>query len=226
MSVELNFVISILDRSRAASMVALYKGLPLVLTLLGYGTATSEHLSLYGLDATEKAIIASVADKDKTRRIMRDARRKLYIDVPGNGIMMAVPVKSVGGGRTLNYLTDNAAPGSSAPEMNFEHELIIVVLNEGYNEMVMDAARAAGAFGGTVLHAKGSGKDNAEKFLGVSLAEEKEVIFIVTGTAEKTAIMKAIITQTGVNTPAGAICFSLPISEVAGLRNFDSDDEE
>ena len=62
---ELNFLISIVDRSRAGAMLALYEGLPLVVTMLGRGTATSEHLSLHGLEATEKAVIASVADAEK-----------------------------------------------------------------------------------------------------------------------------------------------------------------
>lgn len=34
--------------------------------------------------------------------------------------------------------------------MEFNHELIVVILNEGYADLVMDAARAAGAGGGTV----------------------------------------------------------------------------
>ncbi len=220
---ELNFLISIVDRSRAGAMLALYEGLPLVVTMLGRGTATSEHLSLHGLEATEKAVIASVADAEKTRQIIKSAKRKLYIDIPGNGVMMAAPVKSVGGGRTLNYLTDNATPDAAAPAMRFDHELIVTILNEGYNEMVMDAARSAGASGGTVLHAKGTGKGYAEKFFGVSLADEKEVIFIVARAQEKADVMRAIAVQAGPGTPAGAIAFSLPVSSVAGLRNLEAE---
>ena len=59
--------------------------------------------------------------------------------------------------------------------MEFNHELIVVILNEGYADLVMDAARAAGAGGGTVLHAKGTGSKRGEKFFGVSLADEKDM---------------------------------------------------
>ena len=207
---ELYFTISIVDRARSEAMLSLLHAnkVQLALTLLGKGTAQKEHLLLYGLEATEKAVICAVAGGEQTQQIIKNAKRKLFIDIPGNGIMMAIPVKSVGGGRTLAYLTDNAAPGPGVPELKFDYELIVTILNEGHTDPVMDAARAAGAGGGTVLHAKGTGAKRANKFFGVSLADEKEMIFIVSKSEERT----------GPGTPAGAICFSLPISAVAGLR--------
>lgn len=221
----LNFVISILDWDRADTMSAIYQdlGLPMVLTFLGRGTATHEHLHVYGLEMTEKAIVAAVADGEKTRQLIKSAKRKLFIDIPGNGIMMAVPVKSVGGGRTLAYLTDNTTPDNSVPDMKFDYELLLVIANQSYMDDVMDAARSAGASGGTVLHAKGTGAKYAQKFFGVSLANEKEVVLIAAKATEKAAIMQAILEQTGPQTPAGAISFSLPISTIAGLRNVDRD---
>ena len=124
---------------------------------------------------------------------------------------------------TLAYLTDNTTPEGGVPQMQFDHELLVVILNQSYMDDVMNAARSAGAFGGTVLHAKGTGAKYAEKCFGVSLANEKEVILIAAGSREKNAIMRAIMEQTGPHTPAGAITFSLPISSVAGLRSVDKD---
>ena len=216
---ELNFLITILDRNRKNEMTALLQShkVQLILTLLGKGTASREQLSLYGLEPTEKAVICAVAAGDRTRQIMKSAKRKLKIDIPGNGIMLSVPIKSVGGGRTLAYMTDNTPADSAVPEMKFDHELIVVVLNEGYTDPVMNAARSAGAAGGTVLHAKGTARET-EKFFGVSLAQEKEMILIVSRTGEKAGIMRAVNERCGPSTPAGAISFSLPISAVAGLR--------
>ena len=54
-----------------------------------------------------------------------------------------------------------------------EHELIFVIANEGYTDLVTDAARSAGASGGTVLKARGTGGSHSEKFFGFSIAEEK-----------------------------------------------------
>ena len=93
-----------------------------------------------------------------------------------------------------------------------------------YADFVMDAARAAGAGGGTVLHAKGTGSRRGEKFFGVSLADEKDMVYIIAHADEKAAIMRAIHENAGPGTKAGAICFTLPISSVAGLREREKDE--
>ena len=219
---ELYYVISVVDRDKRESMSALYgaAGLHMILTMLGQGTATNEHLSLYGLDATEKAVISAVASAEESAQLLKAAKRKLFIDIPGNGIMLTIPLKSVAGGKTLAYLTDSVKTGG-VPPMEFKHELIIAILNEGYSDLVMDAARSAGAGGGTVLHAKGTGSSRAKKFFGVSLADEKDLVYIVAHSDEKAAIMSAISKSAGPGSKAGAICFSLPISSVVGLRTRD-----
>lgn len=99
-----------------------------------------------------------------------------------------------------------------------KYELLVVIANQGYTEMIMDAARKAHAPGGTVIHAKGTGAEKAEKFLGVSLATEKEMIFMVTRQEGKNAIMKAIMDKAGLETKAKSIVFSLPVTETAGMR--------
>ena len=110
------------------------------------------------------------------------------------------------------------------PDMNFRYELIYVILNEGHSDEVMAAARAAGATGGTVIAAKGTGITQSEKFHGLSLTNEREVVLIVSPTETKTGIMKGIIEQAGPQTEAGAICFSVPVSHVAGMRQIERED--
>ena len=215
----LNYLIAITDREKHLEMAALFEqaGLRPILTMLGKGTARSEHLALYGLDSTEKAIVSSVANSEDTARLIRAAKEQLYMDIPGNGVMLAIPMKSVAGGKTLRFLSGGKDIGGK-PEMEFRHELIIAILNEGQSDSVMNAARAAGATGGTVIHAKGTGSRETGKFLNVSLAEEKDLVYIVAKAGEKAAIMSAINEKAGPGTRAGAICFSLPISAVVGLR--------
>lgn len=224
---ELNLVMAIVARTRHEAMEDIVHGmkLPLALTLYARGTATDEHLSLHGLVPTEYALILTVADGEQTRKLMRTAKLRMFIDIPGNGIMMSVPLKSVGGGRTMAYLTDNKTVTGEKPDMNTTHELICVILNEGCSDLVMGAACPAGATGGTVLAGKGTGARESEKFLGISLANEKDVVLIVADKQKKAAIMKAIIEKAGPGTEAGAICFSLPVTAVEGLRRIDPEDE-
>lgn len=125
----------------------------------------------------------------------------------------------------MAYLTENQKPGGGhTPRMSFDYELIYVIMNEGCSDLVMAAARPAGATGGTVLTGKGTGAKEAERFLGLSLANEKDVVLILARSEDKAAIMRAIVEQAGPGTPAAAICFSLPVSQVAGLRTLEKDE--
>lgn len=222
---DLYVVFSIIDRDKAEKMLKIHEelGINVILSNLGEGTATSAHLLLYDLEQCEKTVITAVVSTASLHKLIKSAKHKLFIDIPGNGVMMAVPMKSIGGGKNLAYMTEGQTLGGEMPAMKFEHELIVVILNEGYTDAVMDAAREAGATGGTVFHAKGTGKDKAEKFYGFSLAEEKDMIYILAHADKKTQIMKKITTECGIGKKPAAICFSLPVSEVAGIRKFDEE---
>lgn len=224
---ELNFVVTILDRVRNKELAALYKreGAKMTFSMLGRGTATSKQLLTNGLTATEKVVIATAADADATKQLMRTAKRQMFMDIPGNGIMVSIPIKSVGGGKTLAQLTDRMPAGGVKPQTEYQHELILVVVNEGHSEKVMNIAREAGAGGGTIVPAKGTGMQLPEKFMGISIIDEKDMLFIVETTKKKAAIMRAIMEQAGPGTPSGAICFSLPVSQVVGLRQEEEDEE-
>ena len=163
----------------------------------------------------------TVANPEKTRKFIKEMRRQVYIGIPGHGIIMAVPIKSVGGGKTLAYLNNGEQqPARYTPELSDRYELIVIVANEGRTDQVMNAARAAGATGGTVLHGKGTGSQN-KKFYNVSIAAEKEVILMVAPSDRKAAIMQSVLHHAGPDSDAGAVLFSLPVSEVAGFGLLD-----
>ena len=195
--------------------------LPLSIELIGRGTARKDVLDLLGLSTHEYHIFMTIADRESTQRLIDEARRNLYIDAPGQGIIVATPIKSVGGGKTLANL-NGGRPAEGAPEINYNYEIVLAIANEGHTDTVMDAAREAGARGGTVLHGKGTGSKDAAKFFGVSIASEKEVIMIVAKSSEKAAIMKSIIDKAGTQTDAGAVVMSLPVSAVAGFGVLDN----
>ena len=195
--------------------------MPLSIELLGRGTATKSILDLLGLSAREYHIIMTIADRERTERLIDEARRNLYIDAPGQGIIVATPIKSVGGGKTLANL-NGGRPTEGAPDINYNYEIVLVIANEGHTDTVMEAAREAGARGGTVLHGKGTGSQESAKFFGVSIASEKEVVLIVAKSSEKAAIMKSVIDKAGTQTDAGAVVMSLPVSAVAGFGMLDN----
>lgn len=213
-----DLMIVITDRSRGGDFAAWFQtqGATLILSALGQGTAATEVLDYLGLEATEKAVLLLAAPR--SRRLVRKAARELWLDVPGRGILMAVPISSVGGARARDYLLSWQAEEEDDMERDITHELIVVIANRGHTDQVMDAARSAGAAGGTTIHAKGTGTELARKFLGVSLAAEKEIVFILAREADRKPIMKAVMTQAGMQTKAQAVTFSLPVTDLAGLR--------
>ena len=156
-------------------------------------------------------------------RLVRRAAKELWLDVPGRGILMTVPVSSIGGAAARDYLLQQEE-AEEMTEKEMTHELIVVITNQGHTDQVMDAARAAGATGGTSVHAKGTGTELARKFFGVSIAAEKELVLILARTETRNPIMKAIIAEAGMKTEAQSLVFSLPVSDIAGLRRLEADE--
>ena len=130
---------------------------------------------------------------------------------------------SIGGKRALLFLTEHQTLELKEESIlkDTRYDLLLVIANQGYTGSIMDAARAAGAGGGTLIHAKGTGMEGAAAFLGVELVNEKELVLIVSRTSQKNTIMKAIME--GANPKAGAIVFSLPVTSVAGIRMLEED---
>ncbi len=215
----MNIVLSIIYPAGLKILTDIHQNLrlPFTMVLHGRGTATDRMLDLLGIESRENRIVLTVADPQKTRELIEEQRRVLYLGMPGNGLVIALPIKSIGGGKTLAYLSGDASP-KYTPEAAYDHELILAIANEGCTDMVMDAARAAGATGGTVIHGKGVGQENAKKFFNVSIAQEKEVVMIVAYRPQKAAIMQSILKLAGPDSKAGAIVLSMPVSEIAGLR--------
>ena len=219
---KLYLMVTIVDRKIGKKYQSLYKENEhyVMFSSLGFGTAASEILNYLGLEATEKAVIFSVQEEEKWLHIKKQLQRKLRIDAPGGGIAFIIPLSSIGGKKSLQFLLEkqNYQKEEESTLKDTVHELIIVIANQGNIELVMDAARGAGAYGGTVIHARGTGMEKAEQFLGFSLASEKEMIFIVAQKEQKNNIMKAIMENAGSDSRAKSIVFSLPVTGTAGLR--------
>ena len=217
-------VLTVTDRHLSEEYAAWYhrQGVPLVLTMFGRGTATTEILDYLGLEATEKAVLICLSPRSAD--LARRAGRELWLEAPGRGILVTVPVDGIGGAAARDCLIQpqgetaeegtRLEQGSGAPA----YELLVVITNQGCTDQVMDAARGAGAAGGTSLHAKGTGTELARRFLGVSIAAEKELVLIVTKEETRKPIMKAIMEQAGSRSKAQSLVFSLPVDEIAGLR--------
>ena len=107
-----------------------------------------------------------------------------------------------------------------------DFELIVAIINKDYASNLMEAAREAGAKGGTILNARGTGDHNVEKLFGLTLQHEKDVVLILTEVKNKIAIMKSITETVGLNTLGRGICFSMPVEDVIGTTFSTLNEEE
>ena len=227
---ELYLLTTVTDRRQLSRFISLYqeKNIATHFITLGYGTYSGQSAS-YFFGRTEKAVFFSLVSHATWRAVKRELERTIHIDVPGTGVAFIVPMSSIGGPRELAFFTDGQNDfqrGEESVMQGTDRELLVVISNSGYNEMVMDAARAAGAYGGTVFHARGTGMQRAEKFLGISLASEKDVTYIVVKTTQRDRIMQSVMLKAGLKTPAQSIVFSLPVTDTAGLRLIETRDDE
>lgn len=99
---------------------------------------------------------------------------------------------------------------------NSKYCLIVAIVNKGYINAVMNAARKEGAKGGTYIHARGTSSIETDKFLGLNLEPEKEIILIISDKNNKKEIMKAINEEVGLDQEGKGIIFSLPVGHVLG----------
>ena len=97
------------------------------------------------------------------------------------------------------------------------HEVIFVIVNQGFAEEAMDVARELGVRGGTILNARGVAREKEAAFFGITIQQEKEILMMVVEKELKDKVLNAMYSQMGMAKKAKGIAFSLPVSDVAGL---------
>jgi len=97
------------------------------------------------------------------------------------------------------------------------YEVIMAIVNNGFTDLVMNAAKGAGARGGTIINARGTGNKDIEKFFGVVITPEKEIVMILVPKEIKDNVLAALNKEAGIDTKSQGIAFSMPVDDVVGL---------
>lgn len=218
----MQMLVSIVERGKGTKLTELYREYRVIhhLQAAGHGTAASHLMDTLGFGTTERDIILSYAPKAAVERLMGHLKDddRAQLNAPGIACSLNLSgmtaILAVG----LSRL-DETEPerGEQILEQSSRHSLILVSVNQGYTDAVMDTARAAGAKGGTVIRARWTGADTVGKFVGITLQEEKEVLAIVASHRERNRVMEDIDKNHGLKTEAQATVISLPIDHTARL---------
>ncbi len=184
------------------------------------GTAQQKTLDLLGIEKTEKIMLSAAVSGPLAGKLLHGLMRTMQIDVPGNGISFTIPLQSAANLASLHYLTQGQKDENEVSKMEENRfSLVVVIAEKGYTELVMEAARAFGAGGGTVIHTKGISEKNSAAFFGMSIAAEQELIYIVSRRQDEKDIMRAVIEKAGPRQEGVSAVFSLPVNHVVGLRS-------
>lgn len=98
-----------------------------------------------------------------------------------------------------------------------DYELIMCIVNTGFSETVMAAAKEQGARGGTVLHARGTANKEAEEFFNITVQPDKEIVMIVVPSTIRDDVLHAVYQAAGLKTAGQGISFALPVTNTVGL---------
>lgn len=222
---SLKVLITIIDYEFEQELLKIYneQHIPFHLISHGQGTASSQILDYLGLGDTKKFVIISIIPDYRISKVFDILKNKMHFNMPGRGIAFTIAItgissiicKIISEQENCMDIKNEYEVNPMKSEQLFE--LIITIVNQGYSDQVMDAAKEVGATGGTVVHARGLGTQEATKFLGISVQEDKELILIIAKKENKKSIMENICKTNGLNTPGKGIVFSLPVDEQLGL---------
>ena len=196
--------------------------LPMQIQAYAHGTASREMMDMLGLDSGEKSLLLTVMPKADADDLLVHLRRELRLGLSGRGIAFTVPMS--GANKRVLQMVQQLCEEKPRAEIRRkvmqenEYQIIVALVNQGYSEDVMAAARPAGAAGGTVLHSRRIGAEETLRQWGFSIQQEKEAVLILARKEEKLAIMQAICDKCGLQSDAQGIVLAIPVDSVVGLE--------
>lgn len=182
------------------------------------GTASSAMMDILGWENSDKDLVVSIGTETAVARLVGEMSEGIRNITSLHGIMMVLSLSAIN--RLMAIMAAQAAEAveqeglKKMQKSEFDYSLVLVAVNQGYIDQVMQTARQAGATGGTILRARLADADHGEQLYGISLQEEKEVLAIMTPGNTRDGIMEAINAQFGLRTQAQAILLSLPVDKV------------
>lgn len=178
--------------------------------LLGEGTVRSKVLDFLGVSETHKEILVLHGTEEFSNHFHDHLTRDLQFYKRNKGIAFTIPFIA------WNEQSKQTHSDPANRRLKVSHTCIMTVVDKGNAKQVMEAARSANAFGGTVIHGRGAGIP-ADSIFPMMIEPEKDVVMIVSNVDKSNDIRSAITQQLELDQPGTGIVFSLPITKVSGL---------
>ena len=183
---------------------------------LGTGTVDNRLLEILSLDHVRKEIAIMVTESSVAYEALDKLNEKFHFDKPNHGIAFIIPVSEVYG--TRDSINDCNDKKEDRGDENTMYKAIFTIVDRGKGENVMDAAKSAGAKGGTIINARGSGIHETEILFSMPIEPEKEVVMILAKNEIVDNISSAIREELKIDEPGMGIMFVLDVNKTYGLN--------
>ncbi len=210
---NVDLVCCIVNRSEGNQCIKLAseKGVKIGTVFYGEGTARQGILRMLGLDQLHKEVVIFVASSSIAKEAMHYIAEKKRMDKRNRGISFRMPLEEVLG--TYSFKNEK----ETNEEREIMHQAIVVIVNNGEAETVIDAAESAGAQGGTVIHAHGAGEYETKRVFHMEIEPEKDIVLIISEVEKTEAISDSINKALHLDEPNTGILFVTNLTETIGL---------
>ncbi len=205
------------DKGEKLTRAAMESGCGGGTVLMGRGLAKSNVSAVLGLGESTKDIILMIVDGSVENAVKNAVVAASSREKAGFGEFFSLAVNSL-------MKTSHITEGDADKMSETQNEMISVIVNKGYADDVMVAARKAGAGGGTVINARGTAREDDAKFFGMHIVPEKEMLLIVVKSSIKETVLSAIKDLKCLSEPGSGIAFCSAIDDFTLLGKSASKD--
>ena len=223
-------LMSIVERGQGKGLIQFYSrhGLTCHFQTVGHGTASSDLLDILGFGSGERDVVFSFGENQQVQHVFYVLQDEEEPSVRAKGLAYSMPLtalNTLAAAVLMRETEQKNGKGADSmqqkesiqPKMDEDHSLILIVVNQGHTDEVMNTARGAGARGGTIIRSRWAGAEEADTFYGITLQAEKEIIAILAGQERRKQIMESVNKKHGMNTEAGAIICSVAVDQMQRL---------
>ena len=178
--------------------------------LRGKGISSSGLADALGLGAKTKDIVLILVEQENKEKFFSAVQEACENEKKDFGYLCALESDTmVKAGIIKGKEGDAMSEGKQT--------LISVILNKGYADDAMAAARKAGAGGGTVINARGTAREDDAKFFGMHIVPEKEMLMIIVDSEKKDSVLDAVKNLACLQEPGSGIVFCSTVNSFSTL---------
>lgn len=211
---ELLYVIVNFGLGSKVIKIAKQQGITGATVFLGKGTSKNRLLELLDLAEIRKELVIMVSEKTKACSALEALNKEFIFNKPHHGIAFSIPVDNFLGSGSYSYTKFKKSGGVENPM----HDAIFVVVDKGKAENVIDAATQAGARGGTIINARGSGIHETNKLFAMEIEPEKEIVLVLCEKKLTESIVSTVREKIQIDEPGNGIIFTQNVNKTYGLR--------